>query len=521
MAKNQQPKKGETEQKDLAKKKRITPPAFLKQRSFRYGSTATAFIALFIVGVVIVNVLVTALSNRFPISFDLTSTQKSSISQETIKYIKDIKQTVYIDILAEESAYANTTNYDAALRIMKQYAQYNSNIKLEFINLDKNPTYASQYSEESLSTADIIVRTGSGDSKRYKHISYSDLISTSSSSYSTSSSSTTATANNTEQEIDSALAYVTTTDLPTVVVTSGHDEQDISDFTSLLEKNNYTVETKATSTEGIDQNASLVIIAAPTTDFTTDDIAKLDTYLDNDGKYGKNVLLIFSPTQSSLPNLEAFAAKWGITPGTGVVYETESSNIYSTSSGSNPLNFIQGDLDSDYTGTIKSGLDAMISVARPLTLASSETSDGATATSVMATPSTTKLWNPGDLSTATFTESESDESGPFDVMAVGVKTKTEDSTTVKSNVLVLGSLNFINSTLLSTSSLSNSTIMLNTIANVVGFEPGITVESKDLTTQTITASASEEAAITIIFGIMLPIAILIAGIATWVRRKNQ
>lgn len=517
MAKNQQPK-NDKEGKP-AQKKRFQAPAFLKQRSFRYGSTATVFIALFIVGVVIVNVLVTALSNRFPISFDLTATQKSSLSEASINYIKKIKQPVYIDILAEESVYANTTNYDAALRIMKQYAQYNSNIKLEFINLDKDPTYSSKYSKETLTTADVLVRTGSGDSERYKHISYTDLISSSSSS--STSSSTTATANDTEQQIDSALAYITTTDLPTVLVTSGHDEQDISDFTSLLTKNNYTVETKATSTDGIDQNASLVIIAAPTTDFTSDDIAKLDTYLDNGGKYGKNVLLIFSPTQSSLPNLEAFAAKWGITPGTGVVYETNSSNIYSTSSGSNPLNFVQGDLDSDYTGTIKSGLEAMISVARPLTLASSATTDGATATSIMSTSSTTKLWNPGDLSSATFTESASDKAGPFDVMAVGVKTKTEDSNTLKSNVLVLSSLNFINSTLLSTSSLSNSTIMLNTLSNVVGFKPGITVESKDLTTQTITVSSAEQTAITLIFGVMLPIAILIAGVATWMRRKNQ
>lgn len=485
-------------------------PDFVHQRSFRYGSAATAFTAIFIVAVILVNILVTALSARFPLSVDMTANHKNQLSTKSISYIQKIKQDINIDILADESTYANAQNYNSCLLIMQQYAQHNSHIHINFINLDKNPTYASKYSKESLSTADIIVSNGS----KYKHISSSDLLSTSSDS---TTGSSTVTGNNTEQQIDTAIAYVTAQTLPTIMVSSGHNESDSSALTSLLQKNNYQIETKSISTDGIDQNAKMIIINAPSADFTADEITKLDTFLTNGGKYGKTVFMTFDPQQASMPNLESFAKKWGISVGSGVVYDT--TNRYQDSY----FNVLEGQTNSTYVGSLQSGLHAYLSVCRPLSLLF-DSQDGITTASIVASESTSKLWNPGTVNSSTassFQPSNNDKSGPFDVFEIATKSATSGSETVKSNVLVLGSTNFFSSQVLAESSLTNSTILLNTFSNVIGFNPGITVEAKDLTSQALTITAGQAIAIILIFAFIIPIAVLVTGLFTWLRRRHK
>lgn len=506
---NQEPK--QTNPKKAPRKWKA--PAFVHQRSFRYGSAAAAFTAIVIVAVILINVLVTALSARFPLSLDMTSNQRNDLSAKSVSYIQKIHQDIDIDILADRSTYANATNYNQCLLIMEQYAQHNSRIHINFINLDKNPTFASKYSKETLSDGDIIVASGSN----YKHIASSDLLTTSSDS---TTGSSTVTGNDTEQQIDTAIAYVTAKTLPTIMVSSGHNESDSSALTSLLQKNNYQIETKNISTDGIDENAKMIIVNAPSADFTAAEITKLNDYLTNGGKYGRTVFLTFDPQETSLPNLEGFAKQWGITVGTGVVYDT--TNRYQDSY----FNVLEGSTDSNYVGNLQSGLHAYLSVCRPLTLTSSDSSstNGITTDSIVSTESTSKLWNPGTISSTTaasFQPSSSDKPGPFTVLGVATKSATSGSETVKSNVLALGSTNFFNSSVLAESSLTNSTILLNTFSNVIGFNPGITVESKDLTTQSLTITATQAVAIIIVFLFIVPIVVLAIGLFTWLRRRHQ
>lgn len=500
----------QTQKNDPKSKARRELPAFMKKRSFRYGSAATAFTVIFIVAVILVNVLVTSLSSRFPLSVDMTANHRNQLSAQSVNYIKKISQDINIDILADESTYANAQNYNSCLLIMQQYAQHNSHIHINFVNLDKEPTYAAKYPKETLNAADIIVSSGG----IYKHIASSDLLTTSTDS---TTGSSTVTGNQTEQQIDTAIAYVTAKTLPTVLVTSGHNEADSSALTGLLQKNNYQIETKNLATDGLDENAKMIVVNAPTADFSADDITKLDTFLNNGGKYGKTVFLTFDPQQASMPNLESFAKKWGISVGAGVVYDT--TNRYQDS----PFNVLEGQTNSTYVGTLQSGLHAYLSVCRPLSLLF-DSQNGITTTSIMATESTSKLWNPGTVNSSTaasFQPSNSDKAGPFDVFDIATKTPTGVSGAGKSNVLVLGSTSFFDSQVLAQPSLTNSTILLNTVGNVIGFNPGITVEAKDLTTQSLTITAGQAIAIIVIFAFLIPIAVLIAGLVNWIRRRHK
>ena len=48
--------------------------SLFKSRKFKYGGFATLFTVIFLVAVVILNVIATALVDRYPLTLDLTST---------------------------------------------------------------------------------------------------------------------------------------------------------------------------------------------------------------------------------------------------------------------------------------------------------------------------------------------------------------------------------------------------------------------------------------------------------------
>ena len=277
------------------------------RRSFRYGSMATVFTVVFIAIVVLLNVLVSFLSDKYPLSIALTSNQRYKLSAKSIQYVKTIKDKVSITVLADESAYLSSSEYAPCAKIMEQYPKYNSNISISFVNLTKNPTFQSNYAKETLETGDIIVASGS----KYKHIAINDLLQ---SSTDQSTGQNQVTGDQTEQQLDSALQYLTTTNLPTVMFTTGHSEPSSTDSSNteaaglqaLLTKNNYKIETKDIATDGIDKDASAVVIVDPKADFSAAEIKALDEYLNNGGKMGKNLYVFYDPQQGSLPNLEAY-----------------------------------------------------------------------------------------------------------------------------------------------------------------------------------------------------------------------
>ena len=60
------------------------------QALFRKGGYSLAITAIVIAGVILFNVLVSALADRFVLEFDMTTDIKNSNSAENIEYIKNI-----------------------------------------------------------------------------------------------------------------------------------------------------------------------------------------------------------------------------------------------------------------------------------------------------------------------------------------------------------------------------------------------------------------------------------------------
>ena len=281
-------KNTETEvQKDKQekKKKKFT----INKRKLKYGSVAAAITVVFTAVVVLLNVLVTSLTDRYPLKLDLTADKVFEISQETTDFLDTLKSKVDITVMQDEASLELGSKYDKQLiEVVKKYAQNSDNVSVEFINMDKNPNYASKYSDMykgEIKEGNIVVTSGD----KIKVLTANELYNTESYyyySYITSSKA--------EQALTSAVMYVTDDNPKTIgilTVTSPSSVQaSLDNFRDTLESNGYDIEDiDLMSVQSIDSSIDMIIIPAPLNDFTASMTEKLTDFLYNDGNLGKNV----------------------------------------------------------------------------------------------------------------------------------------------------------------------------------------------------------------------------------------
>ena len=163
------------------KVKKIKNQALLKR-----GGYSLAITAVVIVGVIIFNILVSTLSTKLGLEFDMSSDKVNSMSQENIDYIKDIDTDVSVIFCADKESYiggymtyyAQQYNvvYDAAeyynqtVSLVEKYADYNSKIDVEFIDTQSAEftDIAALYANETINYGDIIVSAENNGNKRHK-----------------------------------------------------------------------------------------------------------------------------------------------------------------------------------------------------------------------------------------------------------------------------------------------------------------------------------------------------------------
>ena len=135
----------------------------LKQRltsqKFKHGSMATALTAVFIVAVVLVNVLVGILGERFPsMNLDMTKSADNSLSEEAAEVVDTVDEKTEIIIMMEESTAKSNANYQKVDAISAKMAERNSNITVEYKNPDKEPGMLSEYDGLTSGSVQIVVK---------------------------------------------------------------------------------------------------------------------------------------------------------------------------------------------------------------------------------------------------------------------------------------------------------------------------------------------------------------------------
>lgn len=465
-------------------------------RRFKVGSIATSITVVVVAAIIVLNLIVGQLTNKFSLSLDLTQNKVFSLTEPSINFIKNLNKDVEIVILSDESAFSQANAYFAqANSVLKQYDLNSDKIRLTYIDPVKNPTYLNSYENENLTESNIIVKSGD----KHKVVTMQDLFDIQRSYYGSN-----ITGSKAEQEITSAILYVTSEDQIKVVMLKGYGEQDSTAFAEILKKNNFNVVDVSLLTEEIPDDAKLAIVYGPERDYDTSAIGKIEKFL---SKGDKNLVYALNPSQASAPNLNAMFLKYNIKIKEGIVYETNMQNV--VSSIFEPINEY---VDEDYKNNVKNAdIPVLMPFAKPIELTSNENT-----TTLLQFSSTTGVFPKGADKDFDF---KGHISGPIPSAVLSAKKSDEDKT---SNVVVISTYGALSQEYLSSNALNNSTYFVNMINKMTQKEDtGFTIESKRLGGEELGVSMATANTIGIIMALVLPVAVLIVGVIVFLKRKNM
>lgn len=514
------------EKKSEKKDKKVK--AKRNHKKLKHGTMATVLTVVFIAVLVLVNIVATSVFERFPLTIDMTSDDSYTISDETVDYIKNVDKKIKITVLAEESEFTSTSKYiRQANEILKNIAKNNKNITVEYVDLMSNPEVKSEY-EESLAEYDIIVETGNNH-ERTTVVHPQDLVNFSSDfensfqqnmgatletfieyyggmtaiqSYSTGIESNCA-----EQAFTSAVLRVTDADPKTVTFLTGRKEiASLSYFQKLLTANGYTVNSIDITTQDIPQEANLIVMGAPSVDYTADEVEKVSKFLDNDGKLKKNLLYIESVQQPNTPNIDELLEEYGIKFRDEFVYDSNGSNA------SNGYVFMERANDKFMDDLKDDSLKLFTSIyTKPITIKYSEKSMK-TCEAYVQTSDTgyTMDKNQKELT-----------KGVTVTAAVGSKAVFVDDGADYSNLIALGSEFFLDDTVLQMSQYLNRQWILSLVNGVTGKSADITIEPKTVEGGLFDLTNTQIRVLEWVFIVIIPVIILAIGIIVWIKRKNR
>jgi ABC-type uncharacterized transport system involved in gliding motility auxiliary subunit len=266
------------------------------RRHVRYGSLA-------IVSVVLVLGLlggVYYLADKYNKRWDLTASRDFTLSDQTRQVIASLKEPLHIRVfgLAEDMQPFRDR--------LAEYTYLSNQVKVDFIDLNKEPALAKQFQIQSRGT--IVVEY----QKRIERV----------------------TSGTGEQEITNAIIKAVQGQQRKVYFVTGHGEKDPGNnderagYTSAqaaLQRDNFTVATLPLAQQPeVPGDAAVVVVAGPTRDYLAPEIDALRAFLNRGGK----VLIMVDPpdttTAPPLTNLVALAGEWGVAVGNDVVVDQSS-----------------------------------------------------------------------------------------------------------------------------------------------------------------------------------------------------
>lgn len=481
-------------------------------RSFKHGSLSVVLTIVFIAAVVLVNVIVGLISERFDTAADLTDTGLYTLDETTESYLANILNTdITLTVLRTEKNFEEQSSpYKQIHEILKKMEMTGGRVKVNYLDLDQNPNYTSQFKGETLEANYIVVecpKTG-----RHKILSPYEYFSFNQ-SYLQNYGRYVVDGSNIEQEAVSAMLAVANEDVVRVAFTEGYGESDSRALQTLLSKNGYEVETvNLTTTDEIDLGIDFVIMHAPKIDPDAAQLAKLDKYLDNGGQFGKNVFYFASTNQPETPNIESFLNDWGISVGYAEVGQTDANYLISSMT---LFAHIQQICDTEYTrNVVNSTLYPLGADLRPVYVLERSTSDREV---LMTTYDNAFLYPLNRSENEEFTF-DSAESGLYNDVVMSSRVHTDG---MRSRLCVVGSDQISGDIFMSYSNANNPEFFIGIFNAISGKEDGVTIKAKSFSNVTFEMNAATANVLAIVLCIVVPVLVIVLGIVIWVRRRHR
>ena len=464
----------------------------MQSLSVKGGAYSLATIALVLAILVVINVLASVVPAGLT-KLDISSTRLYSITSNTKVVVNALEKdvTIYWIVQAEEE--------DTILEnLLEKYDSLSSHIDVVKKNPDAYPTFAAQYTDETVVNNSLVIECGD----KYRYISYNDI-------YLTDIDYTTYSyvySFDGEGAITSAIDYVVSDDLPKVYLLEGHGEKDLpSEFAKQLSKEN--IETESLTLLNIDsvpEDAACIMIYSPSSDISDEEASMLIDYVTSGGK----LMVMSGPSEGdAFINLPTILQYYGVDTVEGIVIEADRSH-YAFGYPYITLPDIQSCSITD--PLIESNYYVIVPLGQGLSF---DYTFRGTVTELLIT-SDQSFSKVAGYALQTYDKEDGDIDGPFS-LAVSI----EDY--YGGGIIWIGSSEFLEDTFNSYSSGANMDFAMNALASLVGESEAISIRSKSMGYNYLSISEAESGLLKLFMIWIIPLIFIGLGIFVVVRRRMK
>ncbi len=455
------------------------------------GSYSLVLTGIVLAILITVNVLASVLPSTWT-QLDISSAKLYSITSNTKAVVNALEKDVTIYWMVQSDK-----EDDIIENLLAKYESLSEHIKVVKKNPDVYPTFAQQYTSETVLNNSLIVECG--DSSRY--ISYEDIYLTeadmASYSYTTSFDG--------EGAITSAIDYVVSEDHPKLYMTEGHGEAEVSAvFAEQIEKQNIeTVTFTLLNSDTIPEDADVVLIHAPTSDISKEEKDMLAEYTKNGGK----LMVMAGPAEDGvLTNLYSLLGDYGVKAEEGIVAEGDR-NYYAFRQ---PYILLPDMAEHEITNPLIEGnYYAIMPIAQGLTV-----TDTTGSVTQLLTTSETAYSKAAGYAIETYEKEEGDVDGPF-ATAVAVDCGSGG------RMVWFASSNFLDDMYNAYSSGANLDLGMNALSFMIGEREAVAIRSKSLNYSYLTINESAASYLKVMMIGVFPLAFLGYGVYVIVSRRRR
>ena len=506
-------------------------------RRVRIKAISTALTIVVIVGIVLLNVIVSAVADRYPFTIDMSSDKVFTLSEDSKSFAKSVKNEVEVVVLADPENYFLAVAQEIysyyqvdfsheferigreVSTVLNQLNKYSDGkITYTFVNPDQEPEKYAKYADYNLSEEQNLLFI-SGE--RYQKDSLGNMA---------EAYDTTTINSRVEDVLVSKIHALQGENDRIIQVLTGHGENDatIAGIQRLYELNGYIFEElDITGSTTISERAELLLIAAPQTDYTAEEIRRISTWLKNDKKRNHHLMVFVDPDKpiAEFPNLYGFLEdEYKIEVTDERIYETDSDLYFSDGTSYNP-DYVWAEIPSNqYTTSVAGGaVKAPNSRRLKCSLPASATSTGIEEWGLQLVSHNESARVKTLGSDGEETEVKEDEY-PL-ISAVSYVFETQDNNNENANatttVTVFGSAAMAYGMYVQDYSANNEELLLSVVHAVTGYQSDVSISSKVLTTDVTQFTARGQMVWGIwVFTVGLPAIVLVICLVVFLRRRS-
>jgi ABC-type uncharacterized transport system involved in gliding motility auxiliary subunit len=465
-----------------------------RRRSFIYSGNMLLVVVLVLAILVLANYFLSKHNYRI----DFTASKVHSLSDQSVTVLKNLKTDVSLKCFFRETNYSRA----AMENLLKIYAYHSPRIKYEFIDPDRNPGLVKRYGVTQDGTT--ILEAGDKESR---------------------------TTGTTEEDVTNALIKVTRASNKVIYFLEGHGEEALdetgddgySDVKAELEKLGYEVKKQTLALANtFPKDCALLVVAGPQKDLLPEELDTIKKYIQSGGR----VLFMIDP--ETVTGLTPFLTQYGFKLDNDVVVDTVSRLL-----GGDYFMPVVSEYE-DHPITRKFGYATFFPFARSVEISETHP-EGETLTALAKT--SPNSWAERELQEKQVKfNKDKDRQGPINLAAVatlkiqpeippapegrpGEKASEAPKPMEKEARLgVVGDSDFVKNRYYGLS--GNGNFFLNIVNWLTEESDLISIQPKTQTPRTIQLTPAQGRLVFLVSVVILPLIILVLGLAVWFRRRS-